>query len=313
MRPSQFDYITDSSVIAMMLTAIDVGGTGWVDQLAMRVDSDDGSEDYGWLGNVPGLHEFIGGRRVEELKEYSFKIDNKDFESSIRVQRKDMRRDKMGMIERRVAQFGERVLGHPAKLLSTLIVNGESQVCYDGQYFFDTDHKDRDETAQSNDISKAIAAPTAPTSADMTDGILAAIQAMYGFTDDQGEPTNQSAMQFLVMVPVTMMRAALEAVTALLASGGGTNLLPALKGKLDITVQVNPRLTSWTAKFAVFRTDGQVKPFVLQQEYDAEPWALGPDSEHCTKTGECMYGVDWGGNVGYGDWRGAVLVTFTQA
>jgi hypothetical protein len=311
MRPAQYEYITDSSVIALMLVAVDEGSLGWVDDLAMRVDSDDGSEDYGWLGNVPGLHEFIGGRRVDELKEYSFRIDNKDFESSIRVQRKDMRRDKMGMIEMRVNQFGERVMSLPAKLISTLLVNGESAVCYDGQYFFDTDHKDRNETAQSNDISVAITDADVPTAADMTKGIMAAIQAMYGFTDDQGEPTNQTAMKFTVMVPVLFMASALEAVTSLLGSGGGTNLLPALKGKIDITVQVNPRLSSWTTKFAVFRTDGTVKPFVLQQEYDAEPWALGVESEHCIKTGECMFGVDWGGNVGYGDWRGAVLVTFT--
>lgn len=311
MRPSQFEYITDSSVIAMMLVAVDEGSLGWVDDLAMRIDSDDGSESYGWLGNVPGLHEFVGGRRVDELKEYSFRIDNKDYESSIRVQRKDMRRDKMGMIERRVDQFGERVLSHPAKLLSTLIINGESAVCYDGQYFFDTDHMDRNETAQSNDISVTITDADVPTAADMTKGIMAGIVKMYGFTDDQGEPVNQSAMKFTVMVPVGFMAPALEAVTALLGAGGATNLLPALKGKLDISVQVNPRLT-WTTKFAVFRTDGVVKPFILQQEYDAEPWALGVESEHCVKTGECMFGVDWGGNVGYGDWRGAVLVTFTE-
>jgi phage major head subunit gpT-like protein len=310
MRPSQFEYITDSSVIALMLTAIDTGGSGWVDELAMRVGSDDGSEDYGWLGNVPGLHEFIGGRRTDELKEYSFRIDNKDFESSIRVQRKDMRRDKMGMIEIRVGQFGERVLDHPAKLLSTLIMNGESQVCYDGQYFFDSDHEDRDEGTQNNDLTAVATTTTDPTVDEFTDAIMAAIMAMYSFKDDQGEPVNQSAKQFTVMVPVPFMKVALAAVTAILGTGGKTNLLPALKGKIDINVQVNPRLT-WTTKFAVFRTDGQVKPFVLQEEYDAEPWALGPESENCIKTGECMYGVDWGGNVGFGDWRGAVLITFT--
>lgn len=312
MRPSQYDYITDSSVISLMLAAIDEGNLGWVDDLAMRIESSDANEDYGWLGNVPGLHEFVGGRRLEELKEYSFRIDNKDYESSIRVQRKDMRRDKMGMIQRRVDQFGGRVMGHPAKLLSALIVAAESSVCYDGQYFFDTDHKDRNETAQSNDIGASAASPTAPTAAEMTTAIMKAVQAMYTFTDDQGEPTNQSATKFLVMVPVPFMAAALEAVTSLLGSGGATALLPALKqaGKIDIGVQVNPRL-SWTTKFAVFRTDGEVKPFILQQEYDAEPFALGVDSEHCIKTGECLFGVDWGGNVGYGDWRGAVLVTLS--
>ncbi|MCB9993116.1 MAG: Mu-like prophage major head subunit gpT family protein [Hyphomicrobiaceae bacterium] len=309
-RPFQFQYVTDSAVTAMMLAALDTGSVGWVDSVAMRVDSDDNSETYGWLGNVPGLSEFIGGRSVNELKEYSFSVTNKDYESTLRFQRKDMRLDKSGMIETRVGQFAQRVLDHPAKLLSTLIISGESAACYDSQYFFDTDHKDRDETAQSNDIGASAASATAPTAAEMTTAIMKAVQAMYGFTDDQGEPVNQSATQFMVMVPVPFMSAALEAVTAILGTGGASALLPALKGRLDFTVQVNPRLT-WTTKFAVFRTDGGVKPFILQTQYDAEPWALGPDSEHCTKTGECWYGVDWGGNVAFGDWRGACLVTLS--
>jgi len=308
-RPNQFEYITDSSVTAMVLAGLDTGNAGWVDQVAMRITSDDASESYGWLGSVPGLSEFIGGRTKAELKEYEFSIDNKDYESTLVFQRKDMRRDKAGMIELRVGQFSQRVMDHPAKLISTLIINGEASLCYDGQYYFDVDHKDRDEAAQSNDISSPAVAPTAPTTAEMTSAIMAAIQAMYGFTDDQGEPVNQSAMDFMVMVPVPFMRVALEATTALLGSGGATNLLPALKGKININIQVNPRL-SWTTKMAVIRTDGGVKPFILQEEYGAEPWALGPDSEHCTTTGECWYGVDWGGNVGYADWRGAVLITF---
>ena len=309
-HPNQFEFVTDSAVTAMMLAALDAGSTSWVDALAMRVQSDDASESYAWLGNVPGLSEFIGGRTKKELKEYKFSISNTDYESTLVFQRKDLRRDKTGMIDLRVGQFADRVMDHPAKLLSTLIVNGESSVCYDGQYFFDTDHQDRDEGTQSNDLTSSAVAPTDPTTAEMTDGIMAAIQAMYGLVDDQGEPVNQSAMDFMVMVPVPFMRATLEATTSLLGSGGATNLLPALAGKININVQVNPRL-SWTDRMMVARTDGGVKPFILQEEYGPEPWALGPTSEHCTKTGECWYGVDWGGNVGYGDWRGAALVTFT--
>lgn len=311
-RPSQFEYITDRAALAMVMSSLSSVNMGWVGDISTKVDSDQESESYGWLGNVPGLSEFIGGRKIDELKEYSFSITNKDWQSAVRIQRKDMRRDKMGMVETRVSQIGPRVARHPAKLLSQLMMDGEASACYDGQYFFDTDHQDRDEGSQSNDITVTISDADVPTAADMTDGIMAAIQAMYAFVDDQGETVNEDAMSFMVQVPTPFLRPALEAVTALLAAGGGTNLLPAISDKFDIKVQVNPRLTSWTTKFAVFRTDGGVKPFILQEEYEPEPWALGPDSEHCIQTGECMYGADWGGNVGYGDWRAACLVTFAE-
>ena len=308
--PSQYEKITARAVIAMMLSRMETGSSAWVNDLAAKVNSNQATEDYGFLGTAPALREFIGGRSLKEIKENSFSITNKDYENSVRFRTKDMRRDKTGMIRMRIDDLTDRVNDHPASLLSTLIMNGESTPCYDGQYFFDTDHSDGKSGSLSNDVGYTVTSATAPTSDEMAEAVLGAIQAMYGFKDDQGEPVNQNARRFGVMVPVPFMGATLKAVKALLGSGGASATIPALSGDFEIVPVVNPRLT-WTTKFATFRLDSNAKPFILQQEGAPGILALGEGSEYEQLHKEQIYGWDWSGNVGYGMWQGAVLTTLS--
>lgn len=310
MLPQQFQKITTNGVKGMILARLDTGPVAWVGRVSMRVTSDQAVEEYGWLGAAPALREFIGGRTPAELRENSFQISNKDYEGSITFKSKDMRRDKLGMIQVRVNQLSDRATDHPAKLLSTLIVNGESQICYDGQFFFDTDHEEGDSGVQSNDITRPIVNKDEPTPDEMAKSIMACIQAMYGFKDDRGEPMNQSAMEFDVMVPTTYMEPTLTAVTALLGEAGRSAIIPALSGKFTINVVVNPRLP-WTDKFAVFRTDEAAKSFILQEEDIPDVIALGEGSEYEQLNKEQLFGVDWTGNTGYGYWQFACLMTHT--
>ena len=248
-------------------------------------------------------------------------MTSKDYEGTLRMPKKSWIRDKTGQLQVRISQFADRVNSHPAKILSSLIIDGESTVCFDGQYFFDTDHVSKNSGSQSNDISVDISevdAPThgtttAPSSGEFARAIMQSVQTIYGLKDDEGEPTNQMAKSFAVMVPVPYMSAALEATTSLLGANGGSNLLPSLqsRGTIKLEVIINPRL-SWTTKFATFRTDGAVKPFVLlEDEGMRDVFALGPESEYCRVNGHCLAGVDWSGAVQYGDWTQAVLTTLT--
>lgn len=310
MLPQQYQKITTNGVKGMILAALDTGSNAWVNDISMHVMSDQALETYAWLGNAPGLREFVGSRTTKELAENSFTISNKDYEGSIAIKSKDMRRDKLGMIDIRVNQLAERVLDHPAKLLTTLLLAGASSLCYDGQYFFDTDHAEGSSGTQSNSISVDIATTTAPTVDEFASAVMQAIQKLFSFKDDQGEPMNQSATAFQVQIPPGFMAVALEAVTALLGTGGKSNTLPALKGKFTIDVVVNPRIT-WTDKFVLLRTDSAAKPFILQEEAVPAVVALGEGSEYEVLNNEQMFGVNWTGNVGFAYWQHAVLVTFT--
>lgn len=310
MLPKQFEKITTRGVVSMILGRLETGAAGWINDVAMRMSSDQATETYAWLGSSPAMREFIEGRSPAELSENSFQINNKDYEGSIKIETKDMRRDKTGQIQIRVNQLSDRANDHPAKLLSTLIINGESALCYDGQFYFDTDHSEGDSGTQSNDITVDVTTTTAPTAAEMSTAIVAAIQQMFTFKDDRGEPMNQAAAAFTVMVPPVLMGVALEAVSALLGEGGKSGTLAAsLSSYFKVRVVVNPRLT-WTTKFAVFRTDEAAKPFIVQEEGLPDILALGEGSEYEQINKQQLFGIDWSGNVGYGYWQFACLVTF---
>jgi len=289
-------------------------GAEWVDPLSMLFQSDQASEEYKWLGMAPVMREWIGGRSAKGFRENGIEIKNLDFEATMEVLIKELKRDKTGQILVRIREMADRTNAHWAKLLSTLIINGESNTCYDGQYFFDTDHSEGDSGAQDNDLSIDISelpcnqhgSTTAPSPEEMELSILQIIQAILGFKDDQGEPMNEGAKSFIVMVPVPFMSAALAAINNPVLTSGRTNTIAT--ADFEIKPVVNTRLT-WTTKLAVFRADGNVKPFIRQEEELVKLDAIAEGSELEFNEKKHRYGVSASRNVGYGYWQHACLGT----
>ena len=146
---------------------------GWVDPVSMLFTSDQASETYAWLGQSPAMREWIGGREAKGFRENGITIANKKYEATLEIPLDWMRRDKTGQIQVRIDEMAQRANAHWAKLLTALIEAGEAATlgtCYDGQYFFDTDHSEGDSGTQSNDISVDITTTTAPTAAEMGNG-----------------------------------------------------------------------------------------------------------------------------------------------
>lgn len=290
-------------------------GASWVPQVSMMFQSDQESEDYKWLGMAPAMREWIGGRQAKGFRENGITIVNKKYESTMEVPVDWMRRDKTGQIMVRIAEQTERANAHWAKLLIDLILAAEATLCYDGQFFFDTDHSEGDSGTQDNDIAVNISTTTAPTTGEMETAILRAIQQIIGFKDDQGEPMNETAKSFLVMVPVPFMQAAAAALGSSIiidASTSRSNTILTLSSMAGFTVglAITPRLT-WTEKFSVFRTDGQLQAFIRQEEEDIKVDAIAEGSEEEFKNDRHLYGIKAIRNVGYGYWQKSCLVTFT--
>ena len=290
-------------------------GSSWIDPLSMLFTSDQASEEYGWLGQSPVMREWIGGRHAKGFRENGLTIKNKHFEATIEVLLKDMRRDKTGQVLIRIADLATRTNSHWASLLSTLILNGASSLCYDEQYFFDTDHSEGDSGVQSNKITVDISAlpaqvhgvTTLPSAEEMRAAIMQGVAQILGFKDNAGEPMNENARAFLVQVPISLFAVAVEAVAPPAQTTGPQ--VGAIPPKFSVSVETNARLNSWTDTFAVFRTDGKVKPFIRQQETDVVLKAIAEGSELEFKEDKHEYGVDTWRNVGYGYWQHACLVT----
>ncbi|MCK4342022.1 MAG: Mu-like prophage major head subunit gpT family protein [Phycisphaerae bacterium] len=281
--------------------------TAWWTRLAMHFTSNQESETYKWLGMVPQVREWIGGRQVKPLRSKGVTIVNKTWESTIRVDADEQRRDKTGQIMVRVNEMARRVATHPNKLLTTLILNGETTACYDGQYFFDTDHSEGDSGTQDNDINYDAATPSAPTDTEMYEAIVKGLGQIMSFQDDQGEPMNETAREFLVMVPMSFLSSTLVALAGKTVDATSNPLAGGEPFKVNWVA--NPRLT-WTDKFAIFRADGSTRPFIFQEELPVQIQVLAEGSELEVNENQHQYGVKAIHEAGYGFWQDACLVTF---
>ena len=304
-----YALLTSRAIIGEIYNRLTDGDQSWVNRYAMKITSRQETENYGWLGMVPAMREWIAGRDPQKLREFTFAITNKDYEATLEILTKELRRDASGQIMIRIAELARRCQAHPRKLLTQLMIDGEATACYDGQYFFDTDHAEGSSGSQDNDLTFAAATGTTPTVQEARDATMAAIQAILSFKDDRGEPMNEDARMFEIMVPNLYWAVFKSALGLPVLGGGEVNVLANMDG-YDIKLVPNPRLT-WTTKFATFRTDGDTKPFILQEEVPLNVSAVAEGSQLEFTDRKHWYGVDWAGNVGYGFWQHACLTTFT--
>jgi len=98
------------------------------------------SNTYGWLGSFPQMREWVGDRVLKNLSEHSYQLVNQKWENSIQVSRDDIEDDNLGMYPGMAQALAEEAATHPDKLVGSLLPEGLTSLCYDGQNFFDTDH-----------------------------------------------------------------------------------------------------------------------------------------------------------------------------
>jgi len=293
-------------------------GMEWINAISNYFTSDQDTEDYRWIGQSPVMREWVGGRHAKGFTTNGITIENKHFEATLDIPVKHLRRDKTGQVKVRIGELATRTNSHWAMLLSELVSKGEEQLCYDGKPFFADDHKEGKSGKQSNkvvfDLAKAaingeVGSVEAPTEAALRSAILAGIQQIVGFKDDQGQPLNENASRFMVMVPVHLWLTAKACLAVPLSAGGATNPVKVL-ADLDIAVASNPRLSG--NKIYVFRADGDVKAFIRQEEEAVQIKAKAEGSEYEFDNDAHQYGVDTWRNVGYGYWQHACLVSLTK-
>ena len=109
-------------------------------QIATVVPSSTASNTYDWLGELPEMREWIGERVLKDIRTHAYTVANKLYESTIAVKRTDIEDDNLGTLTPLAQAHGRGASQHPDKLVFAALKDGQSQMCYDGQNFFDTDH-----------------------------------------------------------------------------------------------------------------------------------------------------------------------------
>ena len=262
------------------------------DKVATTIPSTRDTEQYAWLGALPGLREFRDERQPGDLKPYHYAIQNRTWESTISVDRTALEDDQYGQIALRIRQMALAARSHLDAMVFGLLGTGFTQAGYDGVPFFGTHTQG---AAQSNRGTEALSAAS----------LQAAITAMMRFTDDQGRPAGTRPT--LLVVPPELYWEATQLLTSAyfpdsVVTASQELAANPLKGMLSLVT--TPYLTSPSDWFVL---DGSrvVRAIVLQMRKEFEFGALEGSSENGFLRDQFLYGVRARYNAGFGDWRAA--------
>lgn len=260
---------------------------------AMEVMSDAAGEDYAWLSRFPKMKKWLGSKAVKNIAAKKYYVANEDWETTIAVKRNDIEDDRLGLYRTQSLQAGES-----AAELHDIIVDGLkngafTQLCYDGQYYYDVDHP-VGEASVSNKLAVALSAATQAAAAA---SYGAARTAIMSFKDDEGMP--------LRLIPDTLeVPPALEATARLLLESDKLADDTPNPYKGTAKVLVNPGLTSATAWFLHVTSKQSVKPFIVQmRKRPVFVQQTGMDAEDVFDKAEYKFGAEARATGLYGYWQ----------
>ena len=263
--------------------------------MTMKTSSSSNKEKYGWLGQTPGLTEWTDQRTVKNLIDFDYEIVNKHYESTIQIDRDELADDQIGNLKVRVSDLAEKAKRHPVTLFYNALINGTTDLCYDGQAFFSNSHASGVSGTQDNLLAGAGA-----TVANLKTDFTAATTAMRTFKDDQGQPLNLD-MSLTMVVPPALEGAAREFLNASLISST-TNIY---KGAASLVV--SPYLTD-VNDWYLMNSAGTIKPIVQQNRQSPVTASLMDKSDFGFRNRLYLFGIDYRVGFGYGLWQKAIKV-----
>lgn len=117
---------------------------------------------YAWLKMLPRMREWIGARQVKNLEANGYRLANKPYEATIGVPKTSIEDDQFGVFAPFYEMMGEAAGAQPDELAFATLLAGFSTNCFDGQFFFDTDHPVKAEDGTEISVSNMQAGAGAP-------------------------------------------------------------------------------------------------------------------------------------------------------
>lgn len=276
---------------ATFAKAFDAAPSVW-EKVAMLVPSTGSQNDYSWIDNFPKMRQWVGEKAVKSLAAFNYTLVNKPFEATVGVKRDDIEDDNLGIYAPQAQMAGFSAKQWPDELIMDIVNGAFTNLCFDGQYFCDTDHS----VAGASVSNKGTAALSVASQAAAIASYGAARTAMRKFKDDEGRPLNITPN--VLLVPPALEHIALALINNDRLDDGKAN---PYKGTAEVVVDA--RLTSDTAWF-LLDTTKPVKPFVFQRR--KEPVFVSQTDMSATDVflrGEYKFGAEARGNAGYGLWQ----------
>jgi phage major head subunit gpT-like protein len=260
-------------------------------------------QSYGFLGRGAVMEELKDRAREQQVNQFNYSLTDKTYKGRLSIDRRTLEDDQYGLLMKRVRALGVEPVRHWNKLAYTGLALGATTLCYDGQYFVDTDHSEGDSGTQSNKSTTALS----DTQLQLAEA------AMMGFVDDKGEC--MEIMPDTLVVGPKLARFAsdlLESSVIVKEPGdgaiasGATTYTPRdnyFKGKYALVV--SPYLSgTYDDYWFLLDTSREIKPIVIQSRSDV-PITIETDMEEPSAKMKEKFSFDARGRYvqGYGLWQ----------
>lgn len=274
----------------------------YYEQLATVVPSSTRQNNYGWIGRLPKMREWLGERIVNNISTREYTIVNKAYESTLGLKREEILDDQLGVFNMGLDFLGLEAKLWPDSLVVDLMQNGHTVgkvPCFDGQAFFSASHPvDVDDAGKGtfSNYSSTGMALTAPNFNTVRSTMMA-------YKAEDGRPLG--VMPNLLVVPPALELAARQilqgtfiAPAAALGQGAANTVQSnVLSGMADILV--HPYLAGQDTTWYLLDTRFPIKPFIWQLREPVEfTYKNSPTDENVFKRREFLYGVYGRGNAG---------------
>jgi len=258
----------------------------------MLIPSGAKQNDYSWLSRFPKMRKWLDEKTIKALSAFKYSIVNDDWEATVEVDRNDVEDDTIGMYGLQAQEAGFSAKQLPDEIDADLKNGAFTGLCYDGQYFYDTDHVVNGASVSNKGTAALSAATTAAAAASYGTGRT----AIMTLTDDEGRP--------LALIPdVLEVPPALEATARLICENDKLTDQSPNPYKGTATVLVNPRLTSSTAWF-LHVTSRPLKPFVYQErKKPVFVQQIDPQADDVFMRKKFKFGAEARAAGGYGLWQ----------
>lgn len=257
--------------------------------MATEVPSMGPEETYRWFGALPVFKEWLGEMEAGEIAEYNHTIKNSHFAGAVDVDADEIADDKFGIIRPRIEFLAVRALQHRGQQIQSLILNGTTNLSFDGQAFFSN--------AGGNKVIDNLGAGTisaaTPTFAQVEADIDTMRQTVMQFVDDKGVqiglvPTVFAGPPKLERFFKTIMGSVSD--PALTNAGAGNAFRDMIADYIPL-----PGAADLNDVYG-FVVDMPIKPFVFQNRQEPQQWL---DTSQAKNTRQLRFGSDYRAGFGY--------------
>jgi hypothetical protein len=292
-----------------------------IDRLAVVVPSllpAGSKEDLSFLGAIPAFRKWIGTREAKKVLQQLFSAALEKYENTVDIPLDWINNDKSNQVAEIAGGLATSKRRWKTRLLFDLLnAAGGTTLgsAFDTKAFYATDHV-WGKSTYDNTLAPVAATGTSPTANESADAIVAAIQRLYSFNDDQGEPINEDISELTLITGTTIGAFLLQgAKEQRIDTGAGVRDNPVMgmlgANNVKLNVIISPRYTV-SAAFDLINTSAGACPLLfIENSGDGKPTSMAAGSDYEHTNDAWQYGLKAVGVAAFGRFTDAVRSTFT--